>query len=133
MIRTLQQQLNELIELIQTPPEQRVSTTDTHPPIKQPIQRVLQAPKIMKTRDPTAKRNLILTKRLHHQTTGNNTPGEVPQITRDARPTIIPDYVSRKHTPQKNLHCGAHRNRSSWAKHQGVTFTPIQGSNTSMA
>jgi hypothetical protein len=65
MINTLQQQLNELMELVQTPPEQRVSKTNTHPPIKQPIQKVLQAPEIMKTRSPMAKRNLILTKRSH--------------------------------------------------------------------
>jgi hypothetical protein len=65
MIRTLQQQLDELIEPVQMPPEQRVSTTNTHPPIERPMQRVSQAPAIMTKRDPTAKRNLILTKRLH--------------------------------------------------------------------
>jgi hypothetical protein len=65
MIRTLQQQLNELIAPVRKPPEQRVSITDTHPPIEWPIQRVLQAPVIMKARDPSAKRNLILTKRSH--------------------------------------------------------------------
>jgi hypothetical protein len=65
MIRVLQQQLDELIKPVQTPPEQRVSTTDTHPHIERPIQRVLQAPAKMKTRDPMAKRNLILTKRSH--------------------------------------------------------------------
>jgi hypothetical protein len=117
MINTLQQQLNELMEPVQTPPEQRVSTTNTHPPIEWPIQRVSQAPKIMKTRDPTAKRNLILTKRSHCQTTHNNTPGHVPKITRDVCPNIIPDYVSRKQNVTKNLHCGAHR--GSLARCQG--------------
>ncbi len=128
MIRILQQQLDELIELVQMPPEQRVSTTNTHPPIERPIKRVLQAPAIMKTRDQMAKRNLILMKRSHCQTTCNNTPEDVPQITRDARPTIIPDYVSRKHNVTKNYTL----RRSPWLiskmpGRRGVTFTPIQG------
>jgi hypothetical protein len=134
MIRTLQQQLDELIEPVQTPPEQRVSTTDTHPPIERPIQRVLQAPAIMTTRDLMAKRNLILTKRSHRQTTRNNTPGDIPQIIRDACPTIIPDYVSRKHNATKNYtlrHSPRLIGKTKVKK--SVMFTPIQGSNASKA
>ena len=63
MIKIQCQQLNDLTAPAQTLPEQRVSTPDTHPAIDQPIQRVTQAPAIIKTRDPTAKRNLILRKR----------------------------------------------------------------------
>ncbi len=61
-------------------------------------------------------------------------PGDVPQITRDARPTIIPDYVSRKHNATKKYtlwHSPRLIGKTPVKKR--VTFTPIQGSNASKA
>ena len=99
MIRHLRQHLNEIINgTAQPTPAQRVSAADTHIPEEPAIPRVTQAPAIMKTRDPTAKRHLILTKRSHRRQTRNNTPGAVPTITRETRPDIIPNVVSRNHT-----------------------------------
>ncbi len=83
MIKVLQAHLNALIKPVPNPPEQRVIVEDTPPPNKESIQRVSQAPAIMKTRDPRAKCNLILTKRSHGWKTRNNTPGYIPAITRD--------------------------------------------------
>jgi hypothetical protein len=109
MIKVLQAHLDALIEPVLNPPEQMVIVDNTPPPNEQSIQRVSQAPAIMKTRDPMAKRNLILTKRIHQRQIHNYTPGYVPAITRDKRPNIIPDYVSRNHNVKKITHCVAHR------------------------
>ncbi len=65
LIKVLQAHLDALIEPVPYLLEQRVIIDDAPPPNEQSIQRVSQAPAIMKTRDPTAKRNLILTKRSH--------------------------------------------------------------------
>jgi hypothetical protein len=45
----------------------------------------------MKTRDPTAKRNLIKTTRTHQRKTRRNTPGAIPAITRDIPEVISPN------------------------------------------
>ena len=45
------------------------------------IQGILDAPEIMKIRDPTAKRNLITTTQIHRHQTRNNTPGALSKIT----------------------------------------------------
>jgi hypothetical protein len=75
-----------------------------------------------------AKRNLILTKRSHRRQTHNNTPGYAPAITRNERPNIIPNYVSRNHNVTKNytLGCSPRLIGNTPAKRK-VTFTPIQG------
>jgi hypothetical protein len=66
MIKVLGAQLDVLIKPIPNPPKQRVIVYDAPlTPNEQSIQRVSQAPAIMKTRNPTAKHNLILTKRSH--------------------------------------------------------------------
>ena len=129
MIRHLRKQLDELIDkTAQTPAEQRVSATDTHPTNEPPIQRVSQAPTIMKTRDPTAKRNLILTKRSHQRTTRNNTPGDVPMITREKGPDIIPDNVSRNHSVTKsNALRRSPRVIGETPTKRTVTFTQLRG------
>ncbi len=81
-----------------------------------------------------AKRNLILTKRSHCQPTCNNMPGDILQITRDVRPTITPDYVSRKHNVTKNYTLQrSPRLISKMPAKRRVTFTPIQGSIASKA
>jgi hypothetical protein len=51
------------------------------------IQRITDAPKIIQSRNPTAKRALIKTARLHRQVTRNNTPGIVPV------PTLIEPFL----------------------------------------
>ncbi len=134
MIKILCQQLNDLTAPAQTLPEQRVSTPDTHSAIDQPIQRVTQAPAIIKMRDPTAKRNLILTKRSHCWTTRNNAPGAVPPITRDTGPTIIPDYVAWNHDATKNYKLRqSPRLIGDTPAKKRVTFTSIHGPHTSRA
>jgi hypothetical protein len=65
MIKVPQAHLDALIEPVPYPSEQRVIVDNAPLPNEQPIQRMSQPPAIMKTRDPTAKRNLILTKRSH--------------------------------------------------------------------
>ena len=55
---------------------------------------LLEAPAIMKTRDPTAKRNLVNMARTHQRRTHNNTPGAVPAITIATSVVIHPDIVT---------------------------------------
>jgi hypothetical protein len=59
-----------------------------------PIQQITEAPAIMKTRDPTAKRNLVNTTHTHQWRTCNNTPGAVPVITRATSTVIHPNIVT---------------------------------------
>lgn len=93
----------------------------------------MQAPAIMKTRDPTARRNLILTKRSRCRTTRNNAPGAVPPITRDAGPTIIPDYVAQNHAATKLKLRRSLRLIGNTPAKKRVTFTSIHGPHTSRA
>jgi len=72
------------------------------------IPRITDAQPIMKSRNPTSKRTLKGTKRLHRRVTRNNTPGAVPPITRvgDDNPHGFPPYDRNKApvvtpTPQK--------------------------------
>ena len=55
------------------------------------IPRISDAPAIMQTRDPMAKRNLIITACIHRRQTRNNTPGALPKITRDEPALIQPE------------------------------------------
>jgi hypothetical protein len=76
--------------------EQRVVTNSIAAPpqiaqVGQPIERITTAPPIMKTRDPTAKTNLIKTTRMHQRKTRRNTPGALPAITRVVPSVIAPD------------------------------------------
>ena len=74
--------------------EQRVANNDVieGPPSEDApiwtIPQILEAPAIMQTRDPTAKRILITMKCIHCRQTRNNTPGALPRITR-TDPTLI--------------------------------------------
>ena len=55
MIRHLRKHLDDLINgTAQMTPEQKVTAANTHIPDEPAIQRVTQAPAIMKTRNPTA-------------------------------------------------------------------------------
>ncbi len=86
--KALIRQLKSAIEGILAPPvsgKQRVVTLPIGAPsipsdTQIPFTRILEAPAIMQMRDPTAKQNLIKTKRLHRHVTRNNTPGAVPTI-----------------------------------------------------
>jgi hypothetical protein len=76
--------------------EQRVGTNSVAAPpqiaqVGQPIERITMAPPILKTRDPTAKRNLIKTTCMHQRTTRRNTPGALPAIRRVVPAVISPD------------------------------------------
>ena len=92
--------LGKAIKAILAPPneeEQRVtnddvieSPTSENAPIGT-IPRISDAPAIMHTRDPTAKRNLITTARIHRRQTRNNTLGALPRITRTDPALIQPD------------------------------------------
>ena len=88
-LKLLQTHLEALILPPPTLVEQRVtniqSTTPT--PELRELQRVPESAAIMQERDPTAKRNLIITMRTHWRHTQRNTPGDVPAIQR------IPDHV----------------------------------------
>jgi hypothetical protein len=85
--------------------EQRVGMPNVAAPpaiisIEIPIQQIMKGPPIMKTWDPTAKRNLINSKCAHQQQRHNNTPGDVPAITQ-VPPTIIPTDVGMPHGKQQ--------------------------------
>ena len=84
--------------------DQRVqmSSVKVHTGIDRPIQQITEVPAIMKTRDPTAKRNLVTTTRTHQWRTRNNTPGSVPAITRATSPVIPPNVVTP--LPMQNWH-----------------------------
>jgi hypothetical protein len=95
--RRLIKSLARAIKAILTPPngeEQRVANNDVieRPPSEdapiRTIPRISEAPAIMQTRDPMAKRNLITTARIHRRQTRNNTPGALPRIRR-MEPTLI--------------------------------------------
>ncbi len=67
--------------------QQRV--IDSMPIITVPtVPRITNAPPIFQSRNPTAKRTLKDTPRVHSQVTRNNTPGGIPKIIRD--PTCAP-------------------------------------------
>jgi hypothetical protein len=51
------------------------------------IPRITDAPPIMQSRNPTAKRRLKENPRIHRRVTRNNTPGGLPMITRQANDT----------------------------------------------
>jgi hypothetical protein len=97
--------------------EQRVGTEmlrESVPEDKAPIvtiQRITDAPAIMQTRDPTAKRNLINTPRIHRRKTRHNTPGTLPKITRDAPAFIEPDPWPT--TPERRRSNRVHKNTSN--------------------
>jgi hypothetical protein len=75
------------------------------------IQRISDAPAIMHTRDPTAKRNLINTTCIHRRQTRHNTPGALPKITRDAPAFIKPDL--RPKAPERRRSTRVHKNTSN--------------------
>ncbi len=86
---TLIKSLGKAIRAILTPPiasKQRVDNSIREVATQRktedivPTTRISNAPAIMNTRDPTAKRNLIKDTRTHQQITCNNTPGAVPAI-----------------------------------------------------
>ena len=89
--------------------EQRVM--DTYPFI--PIPRISEAPPIMQSRNPTAKRTLANTPRLHRRVTRNNTPGITscpPVVEHDPQPglasrrkTRIPAVPTRTQPPRGSL------------------------------
>jgi len=60
--------------------EQRVGSTPEIPTLHD-LRRMSNAPPIMKAPNPTTKRALKSTKRVHHRRTRNNIPGTVPPIT----------------------------------------------------
>ena len=72
---------------------------DTTPILTVP--RITDAPPIMQARNPTAKRTIKQTPRLHNRTTRNNTPGAVPLI---SRPSTIPP--PRRTSPRTNATSG---------------------------
>ena len=76
--------------------KQRVGTNSVEVPpqiaqVGEPIERITMAPPILKTRDPTVKRNLIKTTRTHQRKTRRNTPGALPAIRRVVPTVISPD------------------------------------------
>ena len=91
--------------------EQRMATdTEPLPPV---IQRITDAlPTIMATPNPTTKRTLRLTKRMHMQRTQNNVPGSVPPITNIAprQDILIPPTPLHMQLPQRST-----RNRAPMA------------------
>ncbi len=82
--------------------EQRMATdTEPLPPV---IQCITDAPPIMVTPNPTTKRTLRLTKRMHMQRTQNNVPGSVPPITNIAprQDILIPPTPLHTQLPQRS-------------------------------
>ncbi len=91
--------------------EQRVGKNSIAAPLQiaqlgQPIERITTAPPIMKTRDPTAKRNLIKTTCTHQRKTRQNTPGALPAITRVV-PTVIAPETKPRNRRTNELHAQA--------------------------
>ncbi len=119
--RRLIKHLAKTIKTILSPPtveEQRVETEivrGSEPRDEAPIvtiQRITDAPAIMQTRDPTAKRNLINTACIHRRQTRHNTPGALPKITRDATAFIEPD-PPRPKAPERRRSNRVHKNTSN--------------------
>jgi hypothetical protein len=117
--RRLIKHLAKAIKTILLPPnveEQRVDTKiirESEPSDEAPIvmiQRIMDAPAIMQMRDPTAKRNLLTTARIHRRKTRHNTPGVLPKITRDEATFIEPE--PRPNTPERRRATRVHKNTS---------------------
>jgi hypothetical protein len=98
--RSLIKSLAKTMKAILTPPnvkEQRVATNiviENTPSDDAPIltiQRISDAPEIIHTRDPTAKKKLITMAHIHRRQTQNNTPGALTKITQAAPALIQPD------------------------------------------
>jgi len=70
------------------------------------IPRITNAPAIMNSHNPTAKRNIKTTPLVHRRKTRNNTPGGVPLITRAPLPPIVEDVPASDDTiapPSKGI------------------------------
>ena len=93
------------VRLVEQERQQRV--IDDTPIITMP--RITNAQPIMQSRNPTAKRNLKQTPRIHRRHTRNNTPGALPPITRmvDDNPHGFPPYnppnVVHEHDPTDTI------------------------------
>jgi hypothetical protein len=87
--------------------QQRVGPTPHVNPAPS-IQRMSKAPPIMKAPNPTTRRALKSTKRVHQRITRNNVPGSVPAIT----------CTQPLHSPQTDT------NKHQYADHQGYGICP---------
>jgi hypothetical protein len=70
------------------------------------IPRITNAPPIMQARNPSSKRALKLTPRIHKRVTRNNTPGKFPEINRvhpiPHSSKIVSDKNVQVHVPTKS-------------------------------
>ena len=100
LIKLLQENIKKILNPTDALEEQRVSDNETRmqqqrvidsmPIITVPtVPRITNAQPILQSRNPTAKRTLKETPRVHSRVTRNNTPGGVPKIHRE--PTRAPD------------------------------------------
>jgi hypothetical protein len=113
LLTLLQSHINDILNPPAPPPEeqrvtvekQRVSADVQYEDIQRvindtpilTIQRILDAPAIMQSCNPTAKRTLKIMPRLHQRVTWNNTPGAAPPITRALTARIAPDDDATPH------------------------------------
>ncbi len=121
--RSLIRQLHANIQKILHPDRALAETQRVNDNIRQAEQRVIDdspiitipritdAPPIMHSRNPTAKRDLHKTPRLHRRTTRNNTPGAVPPINRvpddtlhGFQPYTPPPTIARTAIPRVRQH-----------------------------
>ena len=120
--------------------EQRVGTTDpsaeqrvgTTPTIKatQDLRRISNAPPIMNAPNPTTKRALKTTKRVHMRRTRNNIPGTVPLIT-PAIPqnTVPPDDTATpvRRSPRRSTTAQRIQAAKRTKQIPKIRFVPIKG------
>jgi hypothetical protein len=85
IIKTLQNRIEQALQQPKRQDLQRVSTQEQRVTADKQhitIPRLTNAPTIMQARKPTAKQALKSTPRIHRCTTRNNTPGQLPLITK---------------------------------------------------
>ena len=120
LLQKLRTHLDDLLSPPATVPEQRVTAAPPAEVSPATIQRVTDSPPIMHARNPTAKRSLLTTKRVHLRHTRNNTPGGTPTIVRNT-PDVIPVDNSPA-TPRRSP-----RTTAPASSNPLVTFSPMPG------
>jgi hypothetical protein len=109
--------------------QQRVGPTPEMIAIED-LRRMSNAPPIMKAPNPTIKRALKLTKRVHCRLTRNNVPGTVPPITRVPQrhpPPTATEATPVRQSPRLDKTAPRNHDANLPQKIAKVRFTPIAG------
>jgi len=127
LMKLLQADIQKIIHPVPDLDEQRVRREEEQRVIDNTpiltIPRITDAPPIMQSRNPTAKRAIKTTPRLHRRVTRNNTPGAVPMITRHDAATPVP---IQRASPRTTVHAIPTRARQRLVTQQAINVLTIR-------